>query len=113
MFVTCYPVCAFTCVCVCVCVCVYAGACARVCAHVRVCMRVCLCMHVSPLMYDGIPSQAVRPATGELVYSQFGDDSSRCQLLTHLVHIVPCEVLTPGNVSDRTRQAVESFVASR
>lgn len=56
---------------------------------------------------------AVQPATGDIIYDDFGDGWMRSELETRLLHIAPCEFLIVGDVSKATEKLVRHLSGSK
>eukprot|EP01137_Pigoraptor_chileana_P029740 Opistho-2@15305 len=68
------------------------------------CIRATFRVHNAIMRY-----QAVRPATGDIVYDEFDDEVSRSELETRLVHLQPSEMLLPASLSPRTERLVANM----
>lgn len=56
---------------------------------------------------------AVQPATGDVIYDDFGDGFMRTEIETRLLHIAPCEILIVGNLSKATEKLVQHLSGSK
>lgn len=56
---------------------------------------------------------AVQPATGDIIYDDFGDGFMRTEIETRLLHIAPCEFLIVGDLSPATEKLVQHLSGSK
>ncbi|XP_033634237.1 DNA mismatch repair protein Msh3-like [Asterias rubens] len=55
---------------------------------------------------------AIQPATGDIIYDSFHDNSHLSELDTRLQHIQPVELLLPSLMSDKTEKFIRDMVSS-
>ncbi|RUS13125.1 hypothetical protein BC938DRAFT_478098 [Jimgerdemannia flammicorona] len=56
---------------------------------------------------------AVQPSTGDIVYDSFDDGYMRSELETRVLHIQPCEMLLPAQLSKSTEKLVSHLALHR
>ncbi|KAI9308314.1 DNA mismatch repair protein Msh3-like protein [Cunninghamella echinulata] len=49
---------------------------------------------------------AIQPSSGDIIYDDFNDGYMRSELETRLLHIEPCELLVPSNMSEPTKKII-------
>ncbi|XP_018420707.1 PREDICTED: DNA mismatch repair protein Msh3 [Nanorana parkeri] len=55
---------------------------------------------------------AVQPSTGEVIYDNFPDSKSCCELETRILRLQPVEILVPSDISDGTEKLISSITTA-
>ncbi|CAO3626818.1 unnamed protein product [Cunninghamella blakesleeana] len=56
---------------------------------------------------------AIQPSSGDIIYDEFTDGYMRSELETRLLHIEPCELLVPSNLSEPTKKIISYMTAQK